>query len=282
MRPSASTSIREVHPSPQLRVRPPDDAAHDSGCIVERLRLVLIVVAHIERRKQRRVALLAHIFDHIVGSVHALLKQIGLSEELLTEAANVEPEGSGPTPDRLYRSYLSSLRERFWYVRGIPIRATYEAAPRYFLVHCTDHPDGLLIMNDVASCVDDDLYERSEREKSLGQLDCFGNARLPRVSIAAAASRLEEALAQRNTYRYRDLRMLLVEQFGPELRKKEHDRVIDRLVDDGRAQRFPANGRRDRATYRRWSPPRPDPGIDSRSSRPASSRPPLGSSRRLV
>ena len=218
----------------------------------------------------------------VADGCRVLLKQIGLSEELLTEAANVEPEGSGPTPDRLYRSYLSSLRERFRYVRGIPIRATYEAAPRYFLVHCTDHPDGLLIMNDVASCVDDDLYKRSEREKSLGQLDCFGNARLPRVSIAAAASRLEKALAQSKTYRYRDLRMLLVEQFGPELRKKEHDRVIDRLVDDGRAQRFPANGRRDRATYRRWSPPRPDPGIDSKSSRPASSRPPLGSSRRLV
>ncbi len=210
----------------------------------------------------------------VAAGCRTLLAQLGVSAELLEEAAAADDDQPGPGSDRLFRSYLYQLQGRFAYVNGFPIRSTYDGSPRYFLVHCTDHPDGALIMNEVASCVDDDLYDQSEREKAAGQFALFDNVREPRISVAHAASTLEGEMVMGRTYRYRDLRMLLVDRYGPEMRKKEHDRVVDRLVDEERIVRSPTDGRRDLSSYQRRLSPRPDRGTRPKSARPKSVRRP--------
>lgn len=212
-----------------------------------------------------------------------LLRQLGIDRALLEEAAAVDEYSAPPSADRLFASYLNKFRERFTHVRGYPIRPQSDQAARYFLVHCTDHPDGVLIMNDVASVAEDRLFEETERRRDEGQITLFEPEREPATSMREAAEQLIPQLSPGCHIHYRELRLRLVEAFGTDLRKKHHDAIIDRLEESGQI-RVVSGSKRENRTYRvpqprLFSAPE-SPGIRPRSVRRATSRPPSASGHR--
>lgn len=172
--------------------------------------------------------------------VRTLLKNLDISQELLLEAAAADDFHAGPDADVLFRSYLRKFRGRFAYVRGIPIRPRFGAAPKYFLVHCTDHPDGVLIMNDVASVAEDRLFVEQEKVRDKEQLPLLQPERAPKVSLSEAAKDLTQRLTRGKQYPYKELRLALVEMYGPEFREKQHRRIVDLMLKQG-LQRVESN-----------------------------------------
>ena len=49
------------------------------------------------------------------------------------------------------RAYLKEFYERFRFVQLVPIRPSYFAAPKYFLVHATNSAHGAAFLNDIES-----------------------------------------------------------------------------------------------------------------------------------
>lgn len=161
-----------------------------------------------------------------------LLAECAIDPETARELKREQPHGIG---EELMYEYLHAFRHRFNYVTVAPIRATFTGAPRYFLLHATDSAHGCAHMNDVVSTTRDDLYRRTESQKSLrsGQTNLFAPEELetPRdLSTEEIDFEIIGQLRQVNRASWIEVRASLACELGPEFREKDHRAALKRLV----------------------------------------------------
>jgi three-Cys-motif partner protein len=201
---------RDREPTEVLVRVPPNLLARFAGWLKER-----------ERSAQGR---------KVADSFRKLLDDLRIDPELLGRVARGGEENPVGANEFLL-SYLEMFDERFRFVEAIPIRETYDALPKYYLVHGTDNEHGLVHMNDIVSKAEDDLFDETEKARQRGQISLFeAPKRTPRVTIEDAEDRILYVL--REFYpllSYIGIRAQLVHAFGPDLREKDHKRAIRNL-----------------------------------------------------
>lgn len=138
----------------------------------------------------------------------------------------------------LFEEYLTMFDARFKYVQIIPIRPGYFDAPKYYLVHATDSPDGAAKINDAVSTTEDSLFVDTLEKRAPGQTDMFGSPqREPRVTMAKAKAHVVKVLGDAQEHRFVDVCADLAMEFGPDLREKHHKRAIRELIAEGTIRR---------------------------------------------
>lgn len=176
------------------------------------------------------------------------IARYNLAPELLEELAAADPSApsvKGLRQAIVFEHYLTVFEERFKFVQLVPIRPSYFAAPKYFLVHGTDNVHGVAKLNDVLSTTEDDLFRASEdaARAETGQQSLFEPQRVlaasgrPRVTVADASRIIPEVLADGMPKQFVEIRAELALRFGPDLREKDHRAAARILLDDGRVRR---------------------------------------------
>jgi three-Cys-motif partner protein len=159
----------------------------------------------------------------------ARLDRLLIDTESLTEAMEFRPDSSGVPKELLFQTYLQVFEERFKYVQWIPIRQSYHDSPKYYLIHCTDSAHGAAKINDTVSTMEDSMFAAAEL-KSLGvQTSMFEPARQLRVTIPEAKDTVRKFLSE-GGQSFVEVCAHLAIQHGPDLREKDHRRIIKELV----------------------------------------------------
>jgi hypothetical protein len=135
-----------------------------------------------------------------------------------------------PGMDDLLGQYLQAFYDRFKYVQLVPIRGDYFAAPKYYLVHGTDSPDGCAKVNDIVSTTEDALFEKTATEDAGAQTLLFTPTRTPRVTIRDAKDFILALLDDRGLTIFVEVCAQLALRFGPDLREKDHRRAVGELL----------------------------------------------------
>lgn len=179
-----------------------------------------------DQRGQRTAASFKRLLNKFVDADH-------VAEAL--DLDNKENAFDEPMATALFEEYLTMFYDRFKYVQLIPIRPDYFAAPKYYMVHATDSPDGAAKINDAASTTLDTLFtttlERRSAKKSPGQTDLFGAPqREPRVTIAHAKAHVLKVLGDEQEHPFVNVCADLAMEFGPDLREKHHKKAIKELL----------------------------------------------------
>ena len=154
-------------------------------------------------------------------------------------AKSLKSEGHPDASHALMRGYVEAFMERFTWVNLIPIRASFDGAPRYYLLHATDSDHGCALMNDVVSTTRDQLFQRTEESKRTGssQGDFFAPADLPTpgTSSPLALDRcIQRILSEAGPQQWITVRAELSATLGPEFRDKHHKASLRRLMNDAR------------------------------------------------
>lgn len=160
-----------------------------------------------------------------------------LLTELSIDVEKIESQGCSPGSSELLLEYIQSFSKRFRYVQLIPIRPDYDSAPKYYLVHGTDSPDGAAKINDVLSTTEDSLFSKTTKDRAGDQGLLFEPEREPRVTIAMAKKFALDRVRKRGLLTFVDLCAELAVEFGPDLREKHHRRALKELVTEGRLKR---------------------------------------------
>lgn len=170
------------------------------------------------------------------ASFRNLLTKFNIDPEAISAA---KQDGQYPEQSELLAKYLERFRNRFRWVQLIPIRPSYWAAPKYYLVHGTDSAHGAAFINDAVSTNEDSLYEDTVEadDRRIGQLALFGAERKPRSSLAALRDTAREILsaAPMNSLSFVELRARLAIVFGSEFREKHHKAAVNALIGSGEA-----------------------------------------------
>jgi len=167
----------------------------------------------------------------ISAKMRTLLSQFNIDVDAIA-ASDDQPE-----KDELLGQYLGLFNQRFKYVQLVPIRAHYFDAPKYYLVHGTDSPDGCAKVNDILSTTEDELFEVTAVEAAAGQEFLFAPIRTPRVTIRDAKDFVLELLGRNGLTTFVEVCAELSKRFGPDLREKDHKKAVKELVTDQRVLR---------------------------------------------
>ncbi|MHB0963620.1 MAG: three-Cys-motif partner protein TcmP [Gemmatimonadaceae bacterium] len=141
----------------------------------------------------------------------------------------------GVMQDAVLEKYLQVFERRFRFLLLIPIRPTFHAAPKYYLLFGTDSAHGAAHMNDVVGTTEDAIWADSEARKTArtGQGTLFDVPR-PHATVREAATALLGALRDGVTSgHWIELRAHLALVFGSEFREKEHRAALQTLIQDG-------------------------------------------------
>jgi three-Cys-motif partner protein len=131
-------------------------------------------------RAQRATELIIN-FDadglrRIADTMHARITTQQVSKAVLTNIENVTEiigsdqwkqhfrEGKFSTQERetlLLRIYMENISQHDYAVTAYPIRKSIKDSPKYFLVYCTRHPDGIVLMSNFIREEEDTLLEES-------------------------------------------------------------------------------------------------------------------------
>ena len=185
-------------------------------------------------------------------SFRRLLNELTINPEIAKQIRHQEP-GKGARILRLFQAYLQMFMDRFAWVQIIPVRATYFAAPRYYLVHGTDSPHGAAKLNDVVSKTEDELFEHSEAQQDGPQMRLLSSERetdrhlQPRVRPEETVEYITDLLKRRGPLEFIELRAELALRYGPDLREKHHKSVLSGLIRDGVVNISPPGKITDRA-----------------------------------
>ncbi|MEX1182159.1 MAG: three-Cys-motif partner protein TcmP [Gemmatimonadota bacterium] len=199
-----------------------------------------------KREHTDRTAKTAESFRH-------LLERLDIDEQLLAQAAEAEDVSELPSYMDLMDSYLQLFTRRFRYVTPLPVRQNYFSPPKYFLVHGTDSPHGLVHMNDVLSTTEDVVFKDTADALAGSQTLLFAPERQLRASIADAAKEVEKAVRRHaGGAVWIDVRSELVLKFGDDLREKHHNAALKMLLEDGRVRLIGAKTRN--PLYRKYTP----------------------------
>jgi len=153
----------------------------------------------------------------------------------------------------LFGQYLELIQQRFRYVQVIPIRPSYYAAPKYFLVHGTDSPDGAALINDAVSTTEDTLFGDTvmAADRATGQFSLLEPQRLPRFTKDQLALSVLSILSDAaGAIRYIELRAELAQRFGPDFRSKHHGQAVRELAAQGRLTVTPPGALKDGSQIR--------------------------------
>jgi hypothetical protein len=183
-----------------------------------------------QRNRDNRGQRTAEGFRHLLEKLNIDVESVDV--EQLDESGD-----SGPSTSELFEQYLQLFTKRFRYVQVIPIRPSYYAAPKYFLVHGSDSPHGAAFINDAVSTSEDRLYEETHeaRDREVGQTNLFGPPeRSPRYTLAELRAAVLEAMQEhRGAVKFIELRADLALRFGPDFREKDHKAAVRYLVEQG-------------------------------------------------
>jgi three-Cys-motif partner protein len=160
------------------------------------------------------------------SKMRELLRQLNVDVD--TIAASEEQ----PWMEDLLGQYLEAFYKRFKYVQLVPIRADYFAAPKYYMVHGTDSPDGCAKVNDVLSTTEDALFEKTATEDAGAQTLLFAPTRTPRVTIRDAKEFVFELLDDNGLTQFVEICAQLAMRFGPDLREKHHKKAVKELLEE--------------------------------------------------
>ena len=165
------------------------------------------------------------------ASFRNLLQRLELDTAAIEAALEEDPWSAGPEKMELFGQYLGMYQRRFRFVQIIPIRAAFDAAPKYFLIHGTDSSHGAAYINDAVSTTEDSLYEKSERRRddSIGQFSLLTPARPRMFSQSQLREEVLSTLEVSGSLRFIELRALLALRFGPEFRQKHHKAAVQDL-----------------------------------------------------
>lgn len=139
----------------------------------------------------------------------------------------------GELRDQALVAYLDPFQQRFRFVQLIPIRASYHARPKYYLLHGTDSPDGAALMNDIVATTEDAIWEVSEdlRAERTGQADLFDVPRPRAVGFANLAQRIVELLEDNDGSReWIEIRAILALEYGSAFRDRDHRQALSSLL----------------------------------------------------
>jgi three-Cys-motif partner protein len=114
----------------------------------------------------RRIADTMHSRTSTQRAVKAALTNIENVTEILgsDQWKNPYREGNLPTQERekiLLRLYMENIAKYDYTVTAYPIRKSIKDTPKYFLVYCTRHPDGVVLMNNFIREEEDSLLEEA-------------------------------------------------------------------------------------------------------------------------
>lgn len=114
----------------------------------------------------RRIADTMHSRTSTQRAVKAALTNIENVTEILgsSQWENHYREGNLPTQERekiLLRLYMENIAKYDYTVTAYPIRKSIKDTPKYFLVYCTRHPDGVVLMNNFIREEEDSLLEEA-------------------------------------------------------------------------------------------------------------------------
>lgn len=167
----------------------------------------------------------------ISAKMRTLLSQFNIDVDAIA-ASDDQPE-----KDELLGQYLGLFDERFEYVQLVPIRAHYFDAPKYYMVHGTDSPDGCAKINDILSTTEDKLFEVTAVEEAAGQAFLFAPTRTPRVTVRDAKDFVVELLSRTGLTTFVEVCAELSKRFGPDLREKDHKKAVKELVSERKVLR---------------------------------------------
>jgi len=170
------------------------------------------------------------------AKMRALLAQFNVDVDAIA-ASDDQPE-----KDELLGQYLALFNRRFKYVQLVPIRAHYFDAPKYYLVHGSDSPDGCAKLNDILSTTEDELFEITAVEDAAGQGFLFTPTRTPRVTVRDAKNFVVDLLSQTGLITFVEVCAELSKRFGPDLREKDHKKAVKELVTEGKVLRGDSGG----------------------------------------
>ncbi|MCA1620516.1 MAG: three-Cys-motif partner protein TcmP [Acidobacteria bacterium] len=114
----------------------------------------------------RRIADTMHARTVTERAVKASKTNIENVTEIIGSDKWQEPfkEGNLPTQERermLLRIYMENIEKYDYTVTAYAIRKTVKDSPKYFLVYCTRHPDGIVLMSNFIREEEDNLLEES-------------------------------------------------------------------------------------------------------------------------
>ena len=158
---------------------------------------------------------------------------LDMSETLLLAHSML---AKGELRELLLEDYLRQFEERFRYLQLIPIRPSYQAAPKYFLLFCTNSPDGAAAMNDVVGTTEDEIWEDGERrrEHESGQGTLFYAPRPVGATSKTAADAIWKILVEAGgRMEWITIRAELAQTFGSDLRERHHKVAVLSLADSG-------------------------------------------------
>jgi three-Cys-motif partner protein len=141
----------------------------------------------------------------------------------------------------LLNEYLNKLEGYGYRVVYYPIRDTARSAPKYYLIYCTRHPDGLELMNNFMREEDDSLI--AEPAQSSGQPPLFDPLVL---AVDARRSLLRDLILEygrrKKKITRKEIRQYFISTRFGEFHEKDFGATIYALAADGLLA--PANGRK--------------------------------------
>jgi three-Cys-motif partner protein len=168
-------------------------------------------------------------------------KKLAIAFERRLQTSGFDPEDirgmaqeelvQGEAPARLLAGFLE-LFSSFVYAQLIPIRPSFGAAPKYFMLFCTDSPHGAALMNDVVGTTEDEIWDESlaREEEASGQGSLFNPGRPIRATRSQAIREILEYLrARKGPVAWIEIRAALAQAFGSDLRDKEHRAALQEL-----------------------------------------------------
>lgn len=173
-----------------------------------------------------------------------LVDQLGIDAELIDQAADADSEVD-IGEEELLESFLRQIHERFEEVHLIPVRDNYYAPPKYYLVHGTRSEHGLVLMNDVVSKTEDNLYNSTEAKKAAGQVSLFEDpGRQPRIPQAEIEKLIVRVVVEKKQPTWLQIQAESVRTFGTgELREMHLRAIVRSLEERGMVKRLPVAGK---------------------------------------
>jgi hypothetical protein len=150
--------------------------------------------------------------------------------------------GGASTPQR-ERGYLqlyfdAVLGERFKYKLPYPVRRTFDAPPRYWIVHASDIIDAAMLMNNEMVKVDRELYIRTF--ETPGTIPGFAGAEYE-IRMAAALKNLEadslSAINAASRITFGALRASLLDDYFGRVKDGAYANAVKALARTGRIRR---------------------------------------------
>jgi three-Cys-motif partner protein len=150
--------------------------------------------------------------------------------------------GGAPTAQR-ERGYLQLyfdvvLGDRFAYKLPYPVRRTFDAPPRYWIVHASDYIDAAMLMNNEMVKVDRELYLRTFDRP--GTIPGFAEAEYEAHTTRVLANLEADVLAAVNAthgIRFAELRSSLLDDYFGRVKEGAYSNTVKALARASRIQR---------------------------------------------